>query len=137
VNGGSSGTELIDDTSTNWSDTSVPDGQKAPEYWRDPLIASTTPSDGSSAAAPSAVTVTFAQDITPTGSDYSSSVTVTRNGTAIAGTTAKTASGILTWTPSTALAAGAYQVTVTNVASANAGDNLPIQEPYKFAFTVS
>lgn len=137
VNGDSSGAELVDDTSTNWSDTSVPDDQKAPEYWRDPLVASTTPSDGSSVAAPSAVTVTFAQDITPTGADYSGSVTVTDDGTAVTGTTAKTASGVLTWTPSTALTAGTYEVTVANVASANAGDNLPIQEPYKFSFTVS
>jgi hypothetical protein len=137
VNGNSSGTELVDDTSTNWSDTSVPDDQKAPEYWRDPLVASTTPSDGSSVAAPSGVTVTFARDITPTGADYSGSVTVTDNGTAVTGTTAKTAPGVLTWTPSAALTAGTYEVTVANVASANAGDNLPIQQPYTFSFTVS
>ena len=137
VDGDSSGTMLVDDTSTDWSDSSVPDDQKAPEYWRDPLVASTTPADGSSGAAPSAVTVTFAQDITPTGSDYSGSVAVTDGGTAVAGTTTKTASGVLTWQPSTALPAGTYEVTVANVASANAGDNMPIQEPYTFSFTVN
>jgi alpha-glucosidase (family GH31 glycosyl hydrolase) len=137
VDGGTSGTMLVDDTSTAWSDTSVPDDQKAPEYWRDPLVVSTTPSDGSSGTAPPAVTVTFAQDITPTGSDYSGSVAVTDNGVAVAGTTTKTASGVLTWQPSTALPSGTYQVTVANVASANPGDNMPIQAPYEFSFTVS
>ena len=137
VDGGTSGTMLVDDTSTDWSDSSVPDKQKAPEYWRDPLVVSTTPTDGSSGAAPSAVTVTFAQDITPTGSDYSDSVAVTDAGTAVAGTTTKTASGVLTWQPSAALPAGTYEVTVANVASSNPGDYLPIQEPYTFDFTVN
>ncbi|MEY9935510.1 hypothetical protein ABH926_010192 [Catenulispora sp. GP43] len=137
VNGGSTGTMLVDDTSTAWSDPSVPDSQKAPEFWRDPLVVSTTPADGSSGAAPSALTVAFAQDITPTGSDYSGSVAVTDSGSAVAGTTAKNAAGVLTWTPSAALSAGTYQVTVQDVASANAGDNMPIQEPYTFSFTVN
>jgi hypothetical protein len=136
VNGGTTGTMLVDDTPTNWSDPSVPDGQKAPEYWRDPLVVSTTPTNGASGTAPAAVTITFAQDITPTSADYSGSVAVTDNGTTLPGTTTKTTAGVLTWTPSAALPTGTYAVTVTNVASANAGDNMPMQEPYKFSFTV-
>jgi hypothetical protein len=135
VNGGSSGTMLVDDTATDWSDSSVPDDQKAPEFWSDPLVVATTPSDGSSGAAPSAVTLDFARDVIPTGSDYSGSVAVTDDGTAVAGTTTRTASGVLTWQPSAALAAGTYQVTVADVA--DAGDSEPIQEPYRFGFTVS
>jgi alpha-glucosidase (family GH31 glycosyl hydrolase) len=134
ANGNATGTMLVDDTSTDWSNSSIPDDQKAPEYWVDPLVVSTTPSDGSSGTAPSAVTVTFARDIAPTGGDYSASVAVTDGGAVVAGTTAKTASGVLTWQPATALGAGTYEVTVANVA--DAGDGTPIQEPDKFSFTV-
>ena len=49
-------------------------------YWRDPVVVSTSPADGSTGAAPAAVTVTFQTDVNPTGADFSSAVTVTRDG---------------------------------------------------------
>lgn len=137
INGGATGTMLVDDTSTAWSDTSIPDAHKAPEFWRDPLVVATTPADGTSGAAPPAVTVTFHGDIKPIGADYAGSVTVSLNNTAVAGTTIKTAAGVLTWQPTSPLSAGTYHVSVANLASDNNGDSVPIQEPYEFTFTVS
>ena len=137
INGATTGTMLVDDTATDWSDASVPDTHKAPEFWRDPLVVATTPADGSTGAAPSAVTVTFHGDIEPSGADYSGSVTVTLAGDAVPGTATRTAAGVLTWQPATTLAAGTYQLSVFNLASNNAGDSVAMQEPYVFSFTVS
>lgn len=136
VNGGATGTMVVDDTSTAWDDTSVPDTHKAPRYWRDPLVVSTSPADGATGSAPGAVTVTFARDIAPQGSGFDGAVTVTHAGTAVAGTVARTAEGVLTWTPSAPLAAGAYQVSVANVQSALGSDGVPMRAPYTFTFTV-
>ena len=137
INGGATGTMLVDDTSTAWSDATIPDDHKAPQFWRDPLVVATTPADGSTGAAPAAVTITFHGDIEPTGADYSESVTATLNNTAVAGTTTKTAPGVLTWQPTVPLPAGTYHLTVDNLASNNNGDSVPINEPYQFTFTVS
>lgn len=136
VSGDASGAMLVDDTSTDWTDPSVPDTHKAVQFWRDPLVAATSPADGSTVSAPAAVTVRFARDIAPAGADFGSSVAVTRGGAAVAGTVARTASGVLTWTPSAALTAGTYQVTVSGVVSALGSDGVPMNEPDTFTFTV-
>jgi hypothetical protein len=136
IDGGTTGKMTVDDTSTAWSDTSIPDNHKAPEYWRDPLVVSTTPTDGASVTTPAAVTVSFERDIAPTGADYSSSVAVSQNGTAITGTTTEPSPGTLSWTPTTTLPAGTYQVTVDHVQSVIGSDSVPIQKPYTFSFTV-
>jgi hypothetical protein len=82
------------------------------------------------------VTVTFERDVAPTGADYSNAIVVTKNGTAVAGTTTEPTPGTLSWTPSTALPAGSYQVTVDHVQSVIGSDSVPIQKPYTFSFTV-
>jgi hypothetical protein len=137
IDGGTTGKMTVDDTSTAWSDSSIPDNHKAPEYWRDPLVVSTSPTDGASGAAPASVSMTFERDVAPTGSDYSSSVAVTSGGAAVSGVTAEPTPGTLTWTPSTALPAGTYQVTVDNVQSVIGSESVPIQKPYTFSFTVT
>ncbi|MFL6053025.1 MAG: TIM-barrel domain-containing protein [Actinoallomurus sp.] len=136
VNGAATGTMVVDDTSTAWDDTSVPDTHKAPQFWRDPLVVSTSPADGDTVSAPAAVTVRFNRDIAPAGNGYDGSVAVTRGGAAVAGTAARTSAGELTWTPSAALPAGTYQVSVANVQSALGSDGVPMRRPYTFSFTV-
>jgi glycosidase len=135
---GTDGTQLIDDTSTAWDDTTIPDGDKAVRYWRDPLVVSTSPAAGSSGAAPGSITVTFERDIQPlAGEDYSSSVVAERSGSAVAGSTVETSAGVLTWTPAAPLVAGSYQVTVYDLRSDLGGDSVPMQAPYVFTFTVT
>ena len=137
VNGGTDATMLVDDTSTAWDDPSSPDIHKAVRYWRDAVVASTSPANGSSGAAPAAVTVTFQTDVRPSGADFSNAVTVSRGGSAVAGSVAETSPGVLTWTPAAALAPGAYDVTVDNVQRDIGGDSVPMRRPYRFSFTVT
>jgi hypothetical protein len=137
VDGGTTQTMLVDDTSTAWDDPSTADIHKAVQYWRDPLVVSTTPADGSTGPAPAAVTAAFERDITPAGSDYAGSVTVQRSGTPVAGSTVESSPGVLTWTPAAALGPGTYQVTIDAVMSALPDGSVPIRKPYVFSFTVS
>jgi hypothetical protein len=137
VDGGTTGTMLVDDTATNWADRSTPDVHKAPQYWRDPLVVSTGPPDGATGPAPGSVAVRFQRDIDPAGADFTSSVSVTRGGSAVAGSVVKSTPGALIWTPSAALPPGNYQVVVSGVKSALGGDSVPMQAPYRFTFTVT
>jgi hypothetical protein len=137
IDGGTTQTMLVDDTSTAWNDPSIPDIHKAVQYWRDPLVVSTTPANGTTGPAPASLTIDFQRDITPAGTDYANSVTLRLGATAVAGTTAEPTPGVLTWTPAAALAPGTYQVTIDNVASALASGSVPIRNPYLFAFTVT
>jgi glycosidase len=124
---GSGGTQLVDDTSTDWG--SGPDDHKAVQYWRDPLVVTAT---GGALGA----VVTFERNIQPEASDYSTSVVVRLGATTIGGTVAETSDGVLTWTPSTALAAGTYNVTVFHVKSDLGGDSVSMEAPYLYSFTV-
>ena len=138
VAGDADGKMLVDDVSTAWGDPSVPDDHKAVQYWRDPLVTAITPADGATVTAPAAVTVTFARDIQPgSGSGFDQAVTVTRDGGAVPGSVARTASGVLTWTPAAPLAPGTYQVRVAGVNSALGGDSVPMEEPHTSTFTVA
>jgi hypothetical protein len=128
VDGGASGTMLVDDTSTAWDDPSIPDIDKAPRLWRDPLVVSATGGAGG-------VTARFQRDIDPDGADFAAAVVV--NGGAATGTVVETEPGVLTWTPSAALAPGTYTVDVFHVRSALGADSVPMQQPYRFTFTVS
>jgi hypothetical protein len=114
----------------------VPDNGQGVQYWRDPLVVSTSPAGGSTGPAPGAVTVKFERDVQPTGADYSGSVTVTGPSGAVAGTVSESDPGTLVWTPSAAPAAGSYTVTVAQVSSTGSA-GLPITKPYTFTFTVS
>jgi alpha-glucosidase len=124
---GSSGTQLVDDTSTDWG--SGADDHLAVQFWRDPLVVSAT-------GGASGVTVAFERNVQPQAADFSSSVVVRLGGSPVAGTVAETSDGVLTWTPSAALAAGAYDVTVYNVRSEIAGDSVAMQAPNLFTFSV-
>ena len=137
VNGGTDAKMLVDDTSTAWDDASIPDIHKAVRYWRDPVVVSTSPADASTGPAPAAVTVTFQTDVNPTGTDFSSAVTVTRDGSPVAGSVAETSPGVLTWTPASPPGPGTYQVTVNGVQRDIGGDSVPMRQPYRFTFTVT
>ena len=124
---GLTGEQLVDDTATDYGSGS--DDHKAVQYWRDPLVASAS---GGAAGA----VVTFERNIQPELADYSTSVVVTLGGTTIGGSTAETSDGVLTWTPSSALAAGSYDVTVFHVRSELGGDSVVMNVPYTFSFVV-
>ncbi|MEU8611839.1 TIM-barrel domain-containing protein [Actinoplanes sp. NPDC048791] len=128
VDGGITRTMLVDDTSTAWGEPGVPDTHLAVQYWRDPLVVTTT-------TTATAATIVFQRDIQPAGADYSGSVTVTGPGGAVPGTAAETTPGTLVWTPATPLAAGSYTLTVAQVSSTGAA-GVPIREPYTTTFTV-
>jgi hypothetical protein len=128
IDGGITHTMLVDDTSTDWGNAATPDSHKAIQYWRDPLVVST-------AAAANAVTVKFERDIQPTGTGYAGAVAVTGPSGAVSGTVAETDPGTLVWTPASALPAGSYSGTVSQVTSA-VSDGVPIVSPYKFTFTI-
>jgi Glycosyl hydrolases family 31 TIM-barrel domain/Glycosyl hydrolase family 31 C-terminal domain/Domain of unknown function (DUF5110)/Starch binding domain/NPCBM-associated, NEW3 domain of alpha-galactosidase/Bacterial Ig-like domain len=136
VDGGITQTMLVDDTSTDWGVPGVPDTHLAIQYWRDPLVVSTTPAAGSTGPAPAAVSITFQRDIQPTGADYAGAVVVDGPAGAVAGTVAEPNPGTLAWTPASALPAGAYSVTVAGVNSTGPA-GVPIRQPYTFTFTVS
>jgi hypothetical protein len=134
---GTTGTQLVDDTATDYGVGS--DDHKAVQYWRDPLVSTTSPSDGASGAAPASIVVGFARPIIPSGTDFSTSVTVSGPGGAVAGSVSP-GSGTttsLTWTPAAALGPGTYSVTVFNLKSDLSGDSVLMQAPYVFSFTVS
>jgi len=125
---GTTGTQLVDDTATNWGTGS--DTHKAVQAWRDPLVVSTSTSATS-------VRANFAANIqTPAGGDFSSSIVVTKGGSAVAGTVAPSGSKALVWTPGAPLTAGTYTVTVSNVRSDLGGDSVIMQAPYVFTFTL-
>ncbi|MBI3748092.1 MAG: hypothetical protein HY262_04495, partial [Chloroflexi bacterium] len=125
---GTDGTQLVDDTATDWGSGS--DDHKAVQFWRDPLVISAT-GDASGAV------VTFERNIQPESGDYSTSIVVKLGATTIGGSTAETADGVLTWTPGATLAAGTYDVTVYHVRNQLVDDATLMQAPYTFSFTVS
>ncbi|MGE5156270.1 MAG: alpha-amylase family glycosyl hydrolase, partial [Betaproteobacteria bacterium] len=125
---GTTGTQLVDDTATDWSSGS--DDHKAVQYWRDPLVVSATGDSGGAV-------VTFERNIQPEFADYSTSVVVKVGATTIGGSTIETSDGVLTWTPGSSLAAGTYDVTVFHVKSQLIDDATLMQAPYTFTFTVS
>ncbi len=133
---GASGTQLVDDTATDWGNGS--DDHKAVQYWRDPLVTSTNPANGSTGPALAQVTVHFARAIQPlANSDFSNSIMVQTGGTTVVGTVTAPDNTTLVWTPSTQLSQGSYQVTVFNLRSDLGGDSVLMQSPYTFAFTVT
>lgn len=130
VSYGSDGTQLVDNTATDWGNG--PDEQKAVQYWRDPLVASTS-------ASASQVTVNFSRGIQPLAdADFSSAIVVKSNGSPVTGSVSPL-SGVttmLTWTPGVPLSQGTYEVAVFNLQSSVDGDHVPMQQPYVFTFTV-
>ena len=130
VDGGITQTMVVDDTSTQWGVPGVPDDHLAIQYWRDPLVVSTT-------AAATAITVRFQRDVQPaTGTGFAGTVVVNGVFGPVAGTVAETSPGTLVFTPSEALPPGTYGATVGQVSSTGAG-GVPIQQPYNFTFTIS
>ncbi len=133
---GTDGRQLVQDISTDWGTGA--DDDKAVQYWRDPLVTSTSPVDGFSGIAPAAIAATFARDVQPLqGGDYSSSIVVDLGGAVVPGTVGSTDNLTLVWTPSSSLVPGTYKVTVINVRSNLSNDSVPMQAPYVFSFTVT
>jgi glycosidase len=128
-------TQLFDDT----SDANPDDKHKAVQNWRDALVTSTVPANGTSGAAPAAITVSFNWDVKPDGTDFSNAIAVTSGATAVPGTISHDgATKALTFTPSAPLAAGTYTVTVDHVISLTVqNDGIKIRTPYVFSFTVN
>jgi hypothetical protein len=125
---GTDGTQLVDDTATDWGTGS--DDHKAVQHWRDPLVASAV-------ADASVVVATFERNVQPQFGDFSTSIVVTAGSTPVAGSVAETSDGVLRWTPGSALAAGTYDVTIFAVANQLVDDSgVPMQNPYTFSFTV-
>jgi hypothetical protein len=127
---GSDGTQLVDNTATDWGNG--PDEQKAVQFWRDPLVVSTS-------ASASQVTVNFARNIQPLAdADFSNAIVVKTGGSPVTGSISPL-SGVtstLTWKPAVALGPGTYEVTVFNLQSSVDGDHVPMQQPYVFGFSV-
>ncbi len=128
-------TQLFDDT----SDANPDDNHKAVQNWRDSLVTSTAPANGSSGAAPAAITIAFNWDVKPEGTDFGNTITVSQGSTAVAGTITHNSAGqALTFTPATPLLAGSYTVTVDHVVSLTVqNDGIKIRTPYTFTFTVN
>ena len=124
---GTDGTQLVDNTSTDWGTGS--DEDKAVEFWRDPLVASASGSASS-------VVATFERDVQPALADFSTSIVVESGGSPVAGSVAETSAGVLTWTPAATLGSGSYDVTVYSVKSDLGGDSVPMDVPYEFTFSV-
>jgi hypothetical protein len=107
----------------------VPDNHLAPQYWRDPLVVSTTATGGG-------VTVKFNRDVQPVGADYTGTVVVTGpTGDVVPGSVAETDPGTLVWTPATTPASGPYTITVDGVSSTGAA-GVPIRTPYTTTLTL-
>lgn len=133
---GTNGTQLVENVATDWGNGA--DDSKAVQYWRDPLVESTTPADGVTVVPPANVTVAFSRAIQPLqGGDFNSSIVVESNGGAIPGTVSGPDNQTLVWTPAAALGSGTYQVTVFNLRSDLGGESVLMQAPYVFSFTVT
>ncbi|WP_433294665.1 TIM-barrel domain-containing protein [Actinoplanes sp. CA-030573] len=131
VDGGITQKMLVDDTSTQWGVPGVPDNHLAVQYWRDPLVVSTTSSATS-------VTVTFQRDVEPTGDpngSFAGAVEISSLFGTVPGTVTEPRPGTLVWTPTEALPPGSYGGAVGHVSSTGAG-SVPIEKPYTFTFTV-
>ena len=127
---------LVDDTSTAWDDQSSPDIHKAARYWRDRWYVH-EPRERQLGSCPRRRHGDVPDRRQATGADFSNAVTVSRGGSAVAGSVAETSPGVLSWTPAAALAPGAYDVTVDNVQRDIGGDSVPMRQPYRFSFTVT
>jgi len=104
--------------------------------WRDPLVDNVAATAGT-------ITVSFNWPVHGDGTDpadVSKAVAVTdASGAALTGTVSKPAgTSTLVWTPSTALPAGSYSVTVDHVISEpDGGSGSEITAPYKAAVTIN
>lgn len=133
---GTTGNQLVDNTATDWGTGA--DSTKAVQSWRDPLVISTAPANSASGPAPATVNVTFAADIqTLQGGNFDGSIVVKLYNVAVPGAVTSPDAKNLVWTPSAALAAGTYTVTVDSLRSNLGGDSVNIQTPYVFTFTVT
>jgi hypothetical protein len=130
---GATSEQLVDNTGNTGEDST-----KAVENWRDPSVSATAPAGGSSGAAPAEIAITFGRDIQmPASGTFDSSIVVVNGSTPVAGAITNPDTTHLVWTPTAALTAGTYSVTVTLVRSSLAGDSVLIQKPYIFTFTVN
>ncbi len=126
---------LVEHVSTDWDNAEIPDHRKAVRFWRDPLVVQTSPSDGASGAAPSEIEIVFERDIRALSGGYADAMRVTREGEEIAGAVTEDTAGTLVFRPDTALAAGVYEVYVSEVESV-LDETAAMQAPYTFSFTV-
>lgn len=138
VDWGADGTQVVDNT---MDDALLPDSQKAPQNWRDPLVSATDPFNGQVlSAVPATISVSFSLPIQPlAGEDFSNSIQVMINGVDYTsyGTVVQSAPDMLTWTPGPiVMPIGAYTVTVSNLRRVGGDGDTPMQAPYNFAFVV-
>jgi glycosidase len=131
---GPGGVFVVDNTATDWG--TGPDSTKAVRYWRDPVVASVTPANGSSGAAPATVSAAWLQPVEATTTE-SAILTVVKGATPVAGTVARVDDNTFAWTPSAALTPGTYTVTAFNVKRSDiGGEAVPQQAPYTWTFNV-
>ncbi|MCA9925353.1 MAG: Ig-like domain-containing protein, partial [Anaerolineales bacterium] len=130
---GTAGTQLIDMTATDWGTGA--DSTKAVQYWRDPLVVSTSPADGATdVLVNTAVSVVWSVPMEP-DTDF----VVEGPGGPVAGSFAyDDVTQTVTFTPDALLAKGAtYTVTVAGAVSVGipGGDSGVQQMPVVFSFT--
>jgi glycosidase len=130
---GSNGTQLVDNTDTDWSNPA--DRSKAVQKWSDPLVVSTIPANNATITSASVISITFSRDIFAATGNLSGTVVVSSTSGTISGTTSiYTPTDTLVFTPSSPLPNGSYTVTVRDIKS---DVNDPMAQPYVFSFTVN
>jgi hypothetical protein len=130
---GTDGTQLVDMTATDWG--TGPDSTKAVQYWRDPLVVSTTPADGAmDVLVDTAVSVVWSVPMEPDTDFVVEGPTGLISGTFAYDDVTQT----VTFTPDADLADGTtYTVTVAGAVSVGVpgGDSGVLQTPVVFSFT--
>ena len=130
---GATGEVVIDNTATNWG--TGDDSTKAVRAWRDPLVASVSPTAGAiNATTP--ITVVWSSPVTLTGA-LSQVLTIRNsNGVVIAGTVMMVDDDTFRWTPAVPLPNGEYTATATGVRRADITEPVGVQTPYVWRFRV-
>ena len=134
INYGTNGTQLVDDTATDWG--AGGDDHKAVQRWRDPLVQRAAPT-GSQPSAPASVSATWSAPVSATGTLSQVLVLTDVAGAAVNGTVSVSGTDTFVFTPAQPLATGVYTATAFNVKRADiGGEAVPMQQPYTWSFTV-
>ncbi|MBI3958158.1 MAG: hypothetical protein HY328_05055, partial [Chloroflexi bacterium] len=123
VTGGSDGTLLVDDTATDWG-VDGPDDRRATQNWRDPLVTGVE-------ATAEGLAVHFNSPVAVGGSLADVVAVTDASGQRVAGDVVQSGDSGFVFTPTGALAAGAYTVTVFGVTT-----DVPMVQVYEVVVDV-
>ena len=118
VTAGADGTLLVDDTAIDWG-AEGPDDRRAVQNWRDPLVSAVE-------ATPAGVTVFFAGPVAATAPLEQIVAVTDGSGQPVAGSVSQSGDATFVFTPTAALAAGRYTVTVFGV-----NTDVPMFQPWQ------